>query len=92
MGPQKWFNNQEGRFTYVSPFYKLQLAAAIPQLFFFSTDSLGKGELSNNPVLVQQHINTGTCNSKIRKNSISYFTGDHNTAAWELQPNEKGEP
>src|SRR6478735_9535174 len=90
MTPQKWFNDQEDNFTYVSPFYKLQLAAATPQLLFFSTDSLGKGQLNNNPVLEQQLVNTIAYNNKIRKNSISYITDDHNTtAAWEIKCEKK---
>ena len=90
MGPGKWFTTRESNFSYLSPFYKLELAASAPQLLFFSTDNLGQGQLSNNPVLKPQVANTGTYNSSIKKNKISYYTGDHKaTPAWEITCDKK---
>ncbi len=87
MGPAKWFRTYENHFAYISPFIKLELSASAPQLLFFSTDSLGKGQLENNPVLKQQMANAITYSSKIRGSSISYYTNaDHKAVpAWEIQ-------
>jgi len=87
IGPGKWFPTGEDNFSYLSPYYKLELAASSPQLLFFSTDSLGQGQLNNNTVLKQSSVNTIVYNSRVRKNNIRYFTGAaHKTApAWEIQ-------
>lgn len=91
IGPGKWFTTRENNFSYLSPFYKLELAATAPQLLFFSTDNLGQGQLSNNPVLKQQVVNSIAYNSRIKKNKISYYTGaDLKTApAWEISCDKK---
>lgn len=90
IGPGQWFATRENNFSYLSPFYKLELAASAPQLLFFSTDNLGQGQLSNSPVLKPQVTNTDTYTSSIKKNKISYYTGDQKTtAAWEITCDKK---
>ena len=90
IGPGKWFTTRENTFSYLSPFYKLELAATAPQLLFFSTDNLGQGQLSTSPVLKQQIANSVAYTSSIKKNKISYYTGDHKaTPAWEISCDKK---
>lgn len=91
IGPVKWFPTPEDHFVYISPFLKLELAASAPQLLFFSTDSLGQGQLGNNPILKQQGANAIAWKSKISSNKISYYSGAGPNAApaWEIQCNKK---
>ncbi|HEY1200938.1 MAG TPA: hypothetical protein VGE79_08160, partial [Niastella sp.] len=91
IGPGKWVSTRENNFSYLSPFYKLELAATGPQLLFFSTDNLGQGQLSNSPVLKQQVANAVAYNSSIKKNTISYYTGNGNKTApvWEISCDKK---
>jgi hypothetical protein len=85
-----WFINGENNFTYASPYIKLELAATSPQLLFFSTDSLGQSQLENSPLLKQESTDTNAYTSKIKSNSISYYTGANKKApAWEVQCNKK---
>lgn len=87
----QWFSSGENNFTYTSPYIKLQLAGDKPRLLFFSTDSLGQSQLTNSPLLPQGSTDTIAYTSKIKSNSISYYTGAGNqkTPAWEIRCNKK---
>ncbi len=91
IAPAKWFSTREDHFTYISPYFKLELATSAPQWLFFSTDSLGKGMLDNNPLLPQQPDPAGVYTSRIRKNNISYYsrTGVQAPPDWEIQCDKK---
>ena len=83
-----WFRSQEKNFVYSSPYIKLELASTGPDLLFFSTDSLGKGLLSNSPLLKEaERAHPVHYNSKINGNAISYYSaaGNKKTADWEIR-------
>lgn len=88
--PSKWFSTGEDSFVYTSPFLKLQLAASSPGFLCFATDSLGQGQLNSNPVM--PHTATDIVYiSKMKKNSISYFSRNDLKAGpdWEVVCDQK---
>ncbi|WP_127124918.1 hypothetical protein [Pseudoflavitalea rhizosphaerae] len=87
--PASWFQAGNDSFVYTSPFLKLELAASSPRLLYFSTDSLGQGQLNNNPVMKQPATNGIVYKSKIKRSSIGYFTGQHAHPDWEIVCDKK---
>lgn len=91
--PLSLFKVNEGkRFSYESPYLKLELYRDSPAFSFFSTDNLGGGNFSGSPLLTTQPPSTGNWRSETGSDRIDYFstTQARNTPAWQfsLRPNE----
>jgi hypothetical protein len=78
-------------FSYESPYLKLQLLNARPELLFFSTDSLGKKQFITNPILKSEELPQEQYESKITSESIAYFnnSGSKHIPAWEFKMQPK---
>lgn len=60
-------------FSYESPYLKLQLLRERPEFSFFSTDSLGGGRFSVNPILKNSMPPDIQYESRTTSKSIAYF-------------------
>ena len=61
-------------FTYESPFFKLQLLRARPELSFFSADSLGSRQFPENLLLLKGQKPEINYESIVKSDSISYLS------------------
>ncbi|MEC5143959.1 amylo-alpha-1,6-glucosidase [Chitinophaga sp. 212800010-3] len=80
-----FFNGTAGDFSFSSPFFKLTLSAASPQLLYFTADSLGQSHLDNSPLIITAAGETFT--SRQTGNSISYYKDDQ--LAWQFTCHDK---
>ncbi|GAA4304643.1 hypothetical protein [Compostibacter hankyongensis] len=62
-------------FTYASPYLRLQLMRDRPAFSFFSTDSLGGGQLSVSPLMKAAPSQGAAYQSRVTGGEIAYFTG-----------------
>jgi hypothetical protein len=90
-GISRWLP-QNKLFSYRSDYINLQLSGHRPLLLSFSTDSLGKGQFKESPLLKDASANNTIYKSVIKGDSISYHTAEaeESRAAWQITCQQKG--
>ncbi len=89
-GSLSFLSHKDKFFSYESRYLKLQLLKERPEFSFFSTDSLGGGQFSLNPLLENEKIPDEEYESQMTAKRIAYFKkGEmHQYPVWEcsMQP------
>lgn len=75
--------SEEKFFSYESAYLKLKLWRDYPGFYFFATDSLGKKQFSDSPLLATGNQERKKYKSRTTKHSISWLYGDYE--AWECK-------
>jgi len=84
-----WFLQKGNNFSFTSNYLKLVLSGDKPRLLSFSTDSLGKGQFQNSPLLNSAKTSAASYSSVIKGHSVYYYsTGKTKISAWEVKCNK----
>lgn len=79
------FLGDNNNFSYESSYLKVQLLKNLPLFSFFSTDSLGGGNVTTSTIVKGENATSELYTSKATSNSIAYFIGknESNNPSWE---------
>ena len=81
-----FFLPEEGAYAYQSDYLKVRLLKSKPAFSFFSTDSLGKGEFADSPLLGGKNDATKSYSCRTGRARISWTLDDFPVWACKLKP------